>query len=569
VFRALKDAQSLVGSRARKPLWAVAVMVSLALGLGAFVLPQTSSAAVGRILIYGPSLMGSPDNEKTLAEAAGYEVTVAGPETWLGMTTFEFAQYDAIVFGDPSCNHWMTTAPLATAEMNRFVWSSAVTGPMVVIGNDPVHHQSQFTVQANALTSNAIKFAAGGTSTGLYVSLSCYYDYATNARVNILNDFGEFRVHGRGAGGLPDCPDNVEIVEPTHPVMEGLTVAGLSNWSCSVHDVFAAYPPDFNVVARESAFTDRAYIIATNAAGRGPVTDAPERYAPFVYLHPNETAFPSTASDFIVNSRLRWSHDGCTDHAVDNPDGRAASYDKIVQSRLGAASGVNAYSHEGNNFICRHSGTVYLAHQLTRPYDGGSERATEGAEGMFLDLNNRTRDGNPELAADPVYYEYLKGRYVVYWFFYRHNPNNVAGIGTHEGDWEHITVRLDANDLPLEVAYYRHSCDPDIYSWSELQSGDGVNFGLRYGTHPIVYSAEGSHASYARAGSYGASTCQGPDDAASSARTWTTSTNLLNARTQPWYGYGGAWGEVGESGHNTGALGPSRYKLGGAVPSGW
>src|SRR6267142_354256 len=50
------------------------------------------------ILIYGPSLLGAPDNEATLAAAAGHNVTVADPVTWSAMTTADFAQYRAIVF---------------------------------------------------------------------------------------------------------------------------------------------------------------------------------------------------------------------------------------------------------------------------------------------------------------------------------------------------------------------------------------------------------------------------------------------------------------------------------------
>ncbi len=51
--------------------------------------PPDGGAQTGKkILIYGPALAtGAPDNEKTIAEDLGYDVTVAGSNAWLNMTT--------------------------------------------------------------------------------------------------------------------------------------------------------------------------------------------------------------------------------------------------------------------------------------------------------------------------------------------------------------------------------------------------------------------------------------------------------------------------------------------------
>ena len=80
-----------------KKLWSTFV-IGLALAL--FNAPVASA---GDILIYGPSLLGAPNNEATLATAAGHTVTVDTPVTWLARTTASFASFDAIVFGDPTC----------------------------------------------------------------------------------------------------------------------------------------------------------------------------------------------------------------------------------------------------------------------------------------------------------------------------------------------------------------------------------------------------------------------------------------------------------------------------------
>src|SRR6267143_408503 len=214
------------------------------------------------VLIYGPSLLGAPDNEMTLAAAAGHNVTVADPVTWSAMTTGDFAQYRAIVFGDPMCQD--TPAPtLTVAEANKATWSAAVTGNMVVIGTDPITHQLQG--QANQLTTNAMNVAASGAATGLYMSLSCYYFEAVDTPVSVLSEFGDFRVQGHVTPPLDPCPNDVTIVAPDHPVVQGITKAGLDDWFCSIQEAFNAFPTSLGVVVRDTP-TALPYVIA----GRSP-----------------------------------------------------------------------------------------------------------------------------------------------------------------------------------------------------------------------------------------------------------------------------------------------------------
>ena len=217
------------------------------------------------ILIYGPSLFGFPDNEKTLAEAAGHNVTVADDGTWSAMTTGDFAQYRAIVFGDPTCQD--TPGPLTVAEANKATWSAAVTGKMVVIGSAPISRQ--LLGQAKQLTTNAMNFAASGAGTGLYMSLSCYYfDAPVDTPVSVLSELGDFRVQGQLTPPLDPllhCPNDVTIVAPLHPVVQGITKPGLDNWFCSIHEAFNAFPASLGVVVQDTP-TALPYVIA----GRSP-----------------------------------------------------------------------------------------------------------------------------------------------------------------------------------------------------------------------------------------------------------------------------------------------------------
>jgi hypothetical protein len=84
-----------------------------------------------------------------------------------------------------------------------------------------------------------------------------------------------------------------------------------------------------------------------------------------------------------------------------------------------------------------------------------------------------------------------------------------------------------------------------------------------------VFSARGSHASYWRAGSYenlfsvaGRPRFAVHDSAIAcpDCPQWRAWEFLLDARVQPWYGFGGAWGAPGGMGGTTGPLGPSPFK---------
>ncbi|MEZ4451354.1 MAG: Vps62-related protein [Nannocystaceae bacterium] len=80
---------------------------------------------------------------------------------------------------------------------------------------------------------------------------------------------------------------------------------------------------------------------------------------------------------------------------------------------------------------------------------------------------------------------------LVYFFYYPYNRGKevVDTIwGNHVGDWEHITVRLkvevDLTLTPVQVYLSAHSFG-GVYEWADVE---------RFGdTHPVVYSAWGSH----------------------------------------------------------------------------
>jgi hypothetical protein len=216
--------------------------LTLALGVGMIAAsPRSSVAAVSdQVLILADTVTGGVSSiEASEVAAKGLTPIVVDDSTWAGMTTAQFASYRAIVLGDPTCGG---TAPAAAAA-NASTWGAAVSGNVVIVGTDAVFHASQ---GGEALTRRGVDFAIDQPEkTGAYVTLSCYYhDTAAKTPVPMLDAFRPdgFTVTGVG------CYNDAHVVA-THPALEGLTDAELSNWSCSVHEAFDTWPADFTVLA--------------------------------------------------------------------------------------------------------------------------------------------------------------------------------------------------------------------------------------------------------------------------------------------------------------------------------
>ncbi|KAF2727637.1 hypothetical protein EJ04DRAFT_478718 [Polyplosphaeria fusca] len=171
------------------------------------------------------------------AEALGFSTKIVTEAEWAAMTTDDFSKFKAIVVPDPSCG---SVSTIKFLEDSKSQWSPAVTGNIILIGTDPSFHFSR--EGAKTLIDNSLKFAAAGTTpagvpqTGLYFSLSCYYEDEESSAVSALSYFGDFTVRGN-----LDCYNKVHLVAHSD-AMDSLDDEALSGWSCSVHEAFASYP---------------------------------------------------------------------------------------------------------------------------------------------------------------------------------------------------------------------------------------------------------------------------------------------------------------------------------------
>jgi hypothetical protein len=314
-----------------------------------------------------------------------------------------------------------------------------------------------------------------------------------------------------------------------------------------------------------------------------PVPETVAKYAPVVYLHSQDDYRPDSPTKFVNNSSLWWFHEGgCNPHNV-------AELHSIEPQRLGSSNETDVVPYSDNpvfptvnGFDCTSNSQItFTTRNLTRPYDDGRSlynafwyNAFYEREGFYLDLD----DGDPQdelrggiesgpviFPGAPVFYEYVPHLYVTYWFFYPYDKFEIPALPNqhHEGDWERISIQLNANETPTNVFYYAHE-NGEFAPWLAVDKFDG--------THPVVYSAKGSHASYLKQGEQEKLQCfltLCAHDSTDRGPRWSTWNDLRKVEAQPWYGFGGAWGQVdaintpGGSFYGkyfTGPLGPSPYK---------
>ena len=153
----------------------------------------------------------------------------------------------------------------------------------------------------------------------------------------------------------------------------------------------------------------------------------------------------------------------------------------------------------------------------------------------------------------------MSGFAVQYFFFYYFNQFN----DVHEADWEGMQVAFDANTPakalakgPYEVALFQHA-GGEKASWDDPKV-------QKRGTHPVVYAAAGSHATfygsavYVENGQHGSGV--GCDNTSGPLRRVIPHPRLVPNHPTPhtqdaWLAYLGHWGQR-ESGFNNGVKGP-------------
>jgi hypothetical protein len=183
--------------------------------------------------------------------------------------------------------------------------------------------------------------------------------------------------------------------------------------------------------------------------------------------------------------------------------------------------------------------------------DQRSCRAIEGVAATPCYASTEAAHG-----ARPVVYGaafHSRGRIALqYWLWYPYNvysptvpPGELWQV--HEGDWESVSVILDARGKPLLAGYSQHE-EGQRRAWAKVS---------KIGARPRVFVALGSHANYFTAGAHrfdprivepviiSVIRQKGlrPVDHTGSGQVVRPRLVRVTARTPSWMGFAGAWGE--------------------------
>jgi hypothetical protein len=204
------------------------------------------------VLVHQPTDAGAGGYYSSRLTTMGFTVVQATDAQWTARTTPDFASFRALIIGDPDCGG----SPPAGPASNAAVWAAAANGPKLITGTDEFFHLGS---GGGTFIQSILQYVTSGGAgqTGAYISLSCYYDSTTPAvPVPLLSGFGTFMTEGNLG-----CYNNAHIVA-IHPALSGSNDATLSNWSCSVHEVFRSFP--------SASFIP--LVIARNITGVGNLT---------------------------------------------------------------------------------------------------------------------------------------------------------------------------------------------------------------------------------------------------------------------------------------------------------
>jgi hypothetical protein len=232
------------------PLRVLTAVVLLA-GIVAFNLSAAKAETGKKALILDSSVSGgSMSLEAQRATALGFSpIDVVNSATWATMTAAQFADYQLIIIGDPTCS---SLFPQAVSE-NATALADAVmarSGGNTKVGNRILFHQTQ---GGQKLIDTAVEFAGvqDGAS-GLYLDFSCRdTDYDANG----MGDGQQFLLPlltidtpnwTQNAG--PPCGGRVSLISNAAQFAT-LHTSDLQGWGCSVHESFPTFPTDWSALA--------------------------------------------------------------------------------------------------------------------------------------------------------------------------------------------------------------------------------------------------------------------------------------------------------------------------------
>ncbi|MGB5758998.1 MAG: Vps62-related protein [Acidimicrobiales bacterium] len=263
-------------------------------------------------------------------------------------------------------------------------------------------------------------------------------------------------------------------------------------------------------------------------------TELAERYAPIIMIKAQEAACDVDGEPYGPTS---------VDIVLDNPEvllRQVGNGDPVLQ----AGPGADDLFGLGEGFFLDFPGSSLEPGCI---YERDFERYGEATPATVY-AHIVTQDGHPNRLA------------VQYWFYWYYNDWN----NKHESDWEGIQLVFDASSITDALA-----SEPSSIGFAQHEGGERADWNSdkleRSGTHPVVYSSAGSHASYfgsaiylGRSGGegFGCDTTDGPSDRLEPAVVVLPDRIDDPTDELAWLAFDGRWGERQRGAFN-GPTGPA------------
>jgi hypothetical protein len=267
--------------------------------------------------------------------------------------------------------------------------------------------------------------------------------------------------------------------------------------------------------------------VNTNADSIATTSYIEAQFLPVLHLHPDDPYRPSTVSWVLPRAELRYEGNS-------NPilkKGEITETNLQQQTSGGESSG---------------GGDKVTKFYLDYPDDSERDITRRGNLEEFSCYVHVTRRNDP--------------MEIQYWFYYPYNGSIAPVLDiAHEGDWEHITVRLKPDRSAIDKIYY--SAHDEQHSWWVDAAGHVTPEG-----RPIVYSAKHTHGSYPSPGKWNtaAPTVQdetkdgGPAIDYNAQYAWRSLD--VPAPLFDWVNFNGHWGKPGAFQASSGFPGPKFQK---------
>lgn len=272
-----------------------------------------------------------------------------------------------------------------------------------------------------------------------------------------------------------------------------------------------------------------------------------QKYAPYIWLHSEEKYFPVDVGSYL-SAVIMVYPDIMNGQVVYMPVTTEVTADNIDSQTYTNRAGTTAVSSFGAG--SDDTTQFYLPIQKTQIWVGTPLQDNNCVAPVYAAVVNGPLNSDGVAICTDLLYS----------FFYAYNGasmNDPGFFDTHQGDWEHVIVRLGMDgETVLGIYFQAHRASDEYSKWyfppgtnsTVSEAVDTFNFYDDTNTRFLVYSSQYGHASYPAAGSYFYSSLRGTD-VTDAGFGWDSTTYLaemippgVSDDPTTWVNYSGLWG---------------------------